>query len=80
MVLKLLLKRVVCWPWLNVVRDFNPNGGSWEWFMLAPDLSSILGQGGADIMDGMCNVCHIKATGENGMDYVFKHPNAPFNN
>ncbi|MBC8233134.1 cytochrome P460 family protein [bacterium] len=53
--------------------DFNPNGGGWEWFMLAPDLS-IAARGGEEMMDGMCNGCHAAAQGAGGTDSVFPHP------
>jgi mono/diheme cytochrome c family protein len=53
--------------------DFNPNGGGWEWLVLAPDLS-VAARGGEEVMDGACNSCHELAKGEGGMDYVFPHP------
>jgi mono/diheme cytochrome c family protein len=53
--------------------DFNMDGGGWEWFMLARDLS-IVGRGGQEMMDGGCHSCHGLAEGEGGMDYVFPHP------
>ncbi|MBM3242614.1 hypothetical protein FJZ31_40655 [Candidatus Poribacteria bacterium] len=54
--------------------DFNPNGGGWEWFMLVPDTSEVIGRGGEEMMDGMCNSCHEQAKAEVGADYVFSHP------
>jgi len=54
--------------------DFNSDHSGWEWFVLAPDLSSVVSQG-ADLMGGACNVCHGKAGPEAmGMDYVFPKP------
>jgi len=59
--------------------DFNPEHGAWEWFMLDPATLAIAGQG-ADLGDGMCNSCHASAKeAEFGKDYVFKHPDDPFN-
>ena len=54
--------------------SFNPEGGGWEWFVLTPDLSKIMAQGGAEVMEGMCNQCHGMAKGQEGMDMVFTHP------
>ena len=54
--------------------DFNPNGGGWEWFDLAPDLSKIAGRGGEEMMGGMCNSCHAQAVAQGGVDQVFPHP------
>jgi hypothetical protein len=53
--------------------DFNPNGGDWEWFMLNSDGTiAVDGNGnkmrGADLMGGMCLMCH---TGASNKDYVF---------
>jgi mono/diheme cytochrome c family protein len=60
--------------------DFNPEHGAWEWFMLDPSTLAIAGRG-ADLMDGMCNSCHEAAKEPKyGKDYVFKHPDDPFNN
>lgn len=54
---------------------FNPNGGGWEWIMLASDLSSITGRGGEEMMGGVCNSCHNMAgSQEGGADSVFPHP------
>ena len=52
--------------------NFNPGGGDWEWFMLAPD-GKIATDGdgnpmrGAALMGGMCLGCHTAAS----TDYVF---------
>lgn len=54
--------------------NFNPDGGGWEWFELAPDLSQIEGQGGKEMMDGGCDSCHSQAKTQGGADYVFPHP------
>lgn len=54
--------------------DFNPEGRGWEWFELASDLSKIKGQGGAEMMNGMCNSCHTQTTAQGGNDFVFPHP------
>ena len=55
--------------------SFNPNGNGWEWIALAPDLSGIVGRGGAEMMDGMCNACHMSAESQaGGRDFVFPHP------
>ena len=60
--------------------NFNPEHGGWDWFMLDPSNLSIKGRG-ADLMDGMCNGCHKSAQEPKyGKDYVFKHPDDPFNN
>lgn len=53
--------------------NFNPDLEGWEWFDLAPDLSSIIGRG-ADYRNGGCNGCHAAATGQFGTDGVFPHP------
>ena len=53
--------------------NFNPSLEGWEWFDLAPDLSSIVGRG-ADYRNGGCNGCHAAATGPMGADGVFVHP------
>ncbi|GEM_PF-2599418 len=54
---------------------FNPQGGGWEWFALAPGSSEVLGRGGAEMMDGMCNGCHAAARSQaGGADMVFPHP------
>lgn len=54
--------------------DFNSDHNGWEWFVLAPDLSSVTAQG-ADLMNGACNACHSKAASDAmGMDYVFPKP------
>jgi hypothetical protein len=48
--------------------NFNPSVGNWEWFMLnangtiAKDASGNSIRGGATLMGGMCNNCHVKAT------------------
>ena len=68
--------------------DFNPDYGSWEWFMLDPDTLDIMTDvdgniaRGANLMNGMCNGCHFAAnpTSGNGIDLVFKHGGDPFNN
>lgn len=55
--------------------DFNPDGAGWEWFMISPDMSQIVGRGGADLMDGGCNSCHNAASSQTGAaDLVFPHP------
>ena len=60
--------------------DFNAEHDGWEWFMLDPSNLSIMGRG-ADLMDGGCNNCHEAAKEPKyGKDYVFKHPDDPFNN
>jgi mono/diheme cytochrome c family protein len=60
--------------------DFNSSFGQWEWFMLNPATLAISGQG-ADLMNGMCNGCHTNANSSGvGLDYVFSHPDDPFNN
>lgn len=53
--------------------DFNPDNAGWEWFDLAPDLSAINARD-ANLMGGLCNGCHVLATGTLGTDYVFNHP------
>lgn len=53
--------------------DFNPNHAGWEWFMLAPDLSSVMAHGD-NLMDGMCNGCHGISDLSGGTDYAFAHP------
>lgn len=59
--------------------EFNLANNRWEWFMLDPATRSIAGRG-ADLMGGMCAGCHSQALNpERGVDYVFKHPNDPFN-
>jgi mono/diheme cytochrome c family protein len=55
--------------------DFNIDAGGWEWFELNPDTLEIAGRGGGEMMDGMCNACHAKATDPSvGEDHVFTHP------
>ncbi len=52
---------------------FNPEGGDWEWFMLAADgtigidETSGMAMRGADLMSGMCVTCHKAAE----TDYVY---------
>ncbi|NCP85368.1 MAG: cytochrome P460 family protein [Bacteroidetes bacterium] len=48
--------------------DFNTEVGDWEWFMLNPADNTILGRGGKDMMNGMCNACHSANASK---DYVF---------
>jgi hypothetical protein len=57
--------------------DFNPEHGYWEWFMINKDDMSFANRG-ADF--GACNSCHAKAKGNLGIDYVFAHDGALFNN
>ncbi len=58
---------------------FNAENNGWEWFMLDPVTRRIAGRG-ATLMDGMCSSCHSQALDPaNGVDYVFKHLNDPFN-
>jgi cytochrome c553 len=53
--------------------DFNPKHDGWEWFVLAPDLSSIVRRGGEEMAG--CNSCHDLAEGQTGgADYVFPRP------
>ena len=55
--------------------NFNPKGGGWEWFELSSDLSAIVGRGGEEMLNGMCNSCHDMAKAQTGgADYVFPHP------
>ncbi len=68
--------------------DFNSANNYWEWFILDTATGNIAlddsgaALRGADLMNGMCNGCHFAANtvSGNGIDYVFKHPGAPFNN
>lgn len=54
--------------------EFNADHNGWEWFVLAPDLSSVVAQG-EDLMNGACNACHSKASMQTGgVDYVFAKP------
>ncbi len=58
--------------------DYSPNGGGWEWFNLAADLSQFNARG-IDVRMGTCLSCHALAqldeegvvTG--GNDFVFAH-------
>ena len=52
---------------------FNAEHGGWEWFLLSPGGAEILDRG-AGLMGGACNSCHAGATGEEGEDFVFRHP------
>ncbi len=59
--------------------EFNKEHGGWEWFVINPKDYTVKDRG-ADLMDGMCSMCHEAANEpEFGIDYVFKHPNDPFN-
>lgn len=56
--------------------NFSPNGGDWEWFMLAPDGTIATDADGnpmrgADLMGGMCLGCHSAAS---SIDYAFSKP------
>lgn len=64
--------------------DFNPDGGGWEWFVLANDRSRIVRRG-ADFLDRLCSDCHQMASEDaevsddanstfGGLDFVFRHP------
>lgn len=47
---------------------FNTGHNGWEWFMLMPDGTVSAEMRGADLMNGMCNMCHSNAKAK---DYVF---------
>jgi mono/diheme cytochrome c family protein len=53
--------------------DFNPDHAGWEWFMITPDVGSLMARGD-NLMDGMCNGCHSVSDLSGGTDYVFAHP------
>lgn len=60
--------------------QFNGGHNNWEWFMLNPGDLTIQGRG-ADLLGDMCNNCHVQALSPDiGLDYVFAHPDDPFNN
>ncbi|MBG0782227.1 MAG: hypothetical protein H0S84_08165 [Bacteroidales bacterium] len=53
--------------------NFNPEGGDWEWFMLAPDgkiakNENAIAMRGANLMNGMCLQRHTAAKAK---DYIF---------
>lgn len=55
-------------------KTFNSKGGGWEWIELSTDGSQIVGRGGEEMMNGMCNACHTSAaTQTGGGDMVFPH-------
>ena len=59
--------------------SFNEGNDGWEWFMLDPATGNVAARGD-NLMDGMCSGCHSKALNSaDGVDYVFKHPDDPFN-
>jgi len=47
---------------------FNTEHNGWEWFMLNADGTVNPEMRGADLMEGMCNMCH---SGAKAKDYVF---------
>ena len=68
--------------------DFNSSGNDWEWFIIDDATGEVAlddsgnPRRGADLNNGGCVGCHAGATrasGE-GIDFVFKHPDAPVNN
>jgi hypothetical protein len=48
--------------------NFNTAVANWEWFLLNAN-GSISSRGGATMMSGACNSCHLKAP--SGKDFVF---------
>jgi len=63
--------------------SFDDDAGNWEYFLLDPsDSSQVVVNGEGEKVRGAlpaCIGCHVKATGDMGMDYVFNHADAPFN-
>lgn len=62
--------------------NFDPANGNWEYFMLDPsDPTTIVQMDGQDVRGAipMCIGCHSGAKDDAGVDFIFKHSNAPFN-
>ncbi len=63
--------------------SFDVDNGNWEYFVLdASDPSKVVVNDDGNELRGalaVCIACHKKATGDSGMDFVFKHADAPFN-
>lgn len=53
--------------------EFDSQHGDWEYFLLEVANANISARG-ADLMDGGCRGCHAGATGANGSDFIFNHP------
>ncbi len=57
---------------------FDTTHGDWEYFMMDMESSQMMAMGD---QSSMCIGCHTAATASgNGMDYIFAHDGAPFNN
>lgn len=61
----------------------NPNNGNWEFFVLDPanPAQIMVDATGSELRGALANCvsCHASAVDDKGIDFVFKHADAPFN-